>query len=128
TEQNAPQNPMTDFFKALTQAELKLTINKNTMEVTDVEGADSLIEKLGGTNTQLLPLLKSILSKDALKQMAEPTWGAFPTKEVKQGATWNKDSRLDLGGIGIYKTKYTYTLESDDAKQAKVKIDAKLSY
>jgi len=128
TEQNAPQNPMTDFFKALTQAELKLTINKNTMEVSDVEGADSLIEKLGGTNTQLLPLLKSILSKDALKQMAEPTWGAFPTKEVKTGGTWSKDSRLDLGGIGIYKTKYTYTLQNEDAKQATVKIDAKLSY
>jgi len=128
TEQNAPQNPMTDFFKALTQAELKLTINKNTMEVTDIEGADGLIEKLGGTNTQLMPLLKSILSKDALKQMAEPTWGAVPTKEVKQGSSWTKDVRLDLGGIGIYKTKYTYTLENEDAKQAKIKIDAALTY
>src|SRR5205823_6270815 len=128
TEQNAPQNPMTDFFKALTQAELKLTINKNTMEVTDVEGADALIEKLGGTNTQLIPLLKSILSKDALKQMAEPTWGAFPTKSIKKGETWTKDAKLDLGGIGSYKTKYTYTLESDSDKEAKIKVDATLTY
>lgn len=128
TDANAPANPMTDFFKALTQAELKLTVKKDSMEVTDIEGADGLIEKLGGANTQLLPLLKSILSKDALKQMAEPTWGAFPTKAVKAGEKWTKDSRLDLGGIGIYKTKYTYTVESDDAKQAKIKIDAKLAY
>jgi Family of unknown function (DUF6263) len=128
TDAASPANPMTDFFKALTQAELKLTINSKTMEVTKVEGASELIEKLGSTNTQLQPLLKSILSDAALKQMAEPTWGAFPTIAVKKGSTWNKNFNLDLGGIGSYDTKYTYTIESTDPKTGKVKVDAKLDY
>ncbi len=128
TDAQAPANPMTDFFKALTQAELKLTINSKKMEVTKIEGADGLIEKLGGTNAQLQPLLKSILSDAALKQMAEPTWGAFPIVPVKKGSTWDKKFNLDLGGIGTYDTKYTYTVESDDKTQAKVKVDAKLEY
>ena len=128
TDPNSAANPMTDFFKALTQAELKLTINSKTMEVTKIEGAEGLIEKLGGTNAQLQPLLKSILSDAALKQMAEPTWGAFPTKAVKKGSTWPKNFNLDLGGIGQYDTKYTYTVESDDKTQAKIKVEAKLEY
>lgn len=128
TDANAPANPMTDFFKALTQAELKLTINKKTMEVTKIEGASELIDKLGGTNAQLQPLLKSILSDAALKQMAEPTWGAFPTKAVKKGSTWNKNFNLDLGGIGTYDTKYTYTIDSDDKTSAKVGVKADLTY
>jgi hypothetical protein len=60
--------------------------------------------------------------------MAEPTWGAFPTIPIKKDTSWNKSYNLDLGGIGIYDTKYTYTVESIDKGTAKVKIDAKLEY
>jgi len=128
TEKEAPANPMTDFFKALTQAELKLTIDSKKMTVSRVDGASELIDKLGSTNTQLQPLLKSILSDAALKQMAEPTWGAFPTIPVKKDTSWTKSFNLDLGGIGTYDTKYTYTVESIDKGTAKIKIDAKLEY
>jgi hypothetical protein len=127
-EPNAPKNPMTDFFEALTKAELTLTVSKKNMSVQKVEGADSLIEKLSGTNAQLLPLLKSILSENALKQMAEPTWAAFPTEPVKKGSTWERKFTLDLGGIGTYDTKYNMTVESVDKAEGKVKIDAKLDY
>ncbi len=130
TDGQARKNPMTDFFDALTKAELKLVINSKTMEVTKIERADALITNLGGQNAQLQPLLKSILSDAALKQMAEPTWGAFPpTKSTKKGTTWEKKYNLDLGGIGSYDTKYVYTVESEDkAPQGKVKIEAKLEY
>src|SRR5258708_6404789 len=60
--------------------------------------------------------------------MTEPTWGAIPTKAVKKGDSWPKDLTLNLGGIGIYKTKYTYTLESDSDKEAKIGIKADLTY
>jgi hypothetical protein len=133
TDPQAPANPMTDFFKALTQAELTLKMNNKTMEVTEVKGATELIDKLGATNTQLAPLLKSILSDAALKQMAEPTWGAFPTGPtgpiaVKKGSTWDKKFTLDLGGIGKYDTKYTYTIDDMTKATGKVKIEAKLEY
>ena len=124
----ASKNPMTDFFNALLKSELTLTIDAKKLEVTKVEGASALIEKLSGTNVQLQPLLKSILSDEAIKQMTEPTWGAIPTKAVKVGDTWPKELVLNLGGIGTYKTKYTYTVDSDDAKEAKISIKADLTY
>jgi uncharacterized protein DUF6263 len=122
------KNPMTDFFNALLKSELTLTIDAKTLKVTDVKGASALIEKLSGTNIQLAPLLKSILSDDAIKQMTEPTWGAVPTTAVKKGDTWTKSLSLNLGGIGTYDTKYTYTLDSEDAKEAKIGIKADLTY
>lgn len=128
TDEKAPKNPMTDFFEALKQADLKLTINSKTLEVTKIEGEDTLIDKLTNTNPQLQPLLKSILSKEALKQMAEPTWGAVPTTSVKKGTSWDKKYTLDLGGIGTYDTKYTYTVAADDKDKGKVDIKADLTY
>ena len=98
TDGSGAQNPMTDFFKALLASELTLTINSKTLKVEDVEGAKELIDKLGGSNAQLTPLLNSILSKDALKQMAEPTWGALPDHAVAKGDTWGNSknpSKLD---------------------------------
>lgn len=131
TDDKIPANPMTDFFKTLKEAELKLTIDPKTMKVTKIEGAEGpggLIEKLGGQNQQLQPLLKSILSDAALKQMAEPMWGAFPNKAVKKGSAWDAKFQLDLGGIGIYDTEYKYTLEGVDKGLAKIKIEPSLTY
>ncbi len=119
-----PNNPMTDFFKKLQEADLKITIDPKEMKVKSIQGHDELIKKLGVTNPQMEPLLKSILSEEALKQMAEPTWGAFPTTAKKKGEDWKKTSILDLGPIGKYETTYKYTYEGGD----KVKIEADLTY
>jgi hypothetical protein len=117
---NQPRNPMTEFFQALVGSELTMTIDKD-LNVKKIEGADKLVEKLSQGNKQLEPLLKSILSDEALKQMAVPSWGAYPVAGKK---TWDRSSDLKLPGIGTYKTTYNYTQESDE----KVKIDAKLTY
>jgi hypothetical protein len=127
-EEKQPNNPMTDFFKKLLESKLKLTINPKDMTVVSIEGHEELVKKLGATNPQMEPLLKSILSKDALKQMAEPTWAALPTKEVKKGDTWKRESTLNLGPIGTYKTEYTYTYDGQEKNLDKIKIDAKLTY
>lgn len=123
-----PNNPMTDFFKKLLEADLKLTIDKATMKVTDITGHDDLIKKLGVTNPQMEPLLQKILSKEALKEMAEPTWGAFPTAAVTKGKDWKTKSKLNLGPIGIYETDYTYTYEGPDKLGEKIKVAAALTY
>ncbi len=128
TDDKQGNNPMTDFFKKLLEADLKITINPKTMEVKTIEGQEDLVKKLGATNTQMEPLLKSILSPDALKQMAEPTWGAFPTSAIKKGVPWSKDTVLKLGPIGSYKTKTTYTYEGPDKGGEKIKVDATLTY
>jgi hypothetical protein len=127
-DEKQPNNPMTDFFKKLLEAKLKLTVNPKTMKVESIEGHEDLIKKLGQTNPQMEPLLKSILSKDALTQMAEPTWAALPTQAVNKGDTWPKSSTLDLGPIGKYMTEYKYTYEGQEKGLDKIKIDAKLTY
>jgi hypothetical protein len=127
-DEKQANNPMTDFFKKLLEADLKLHVDADKMVVKKIEGQDELVKKLGVTNPQMEPLLKSILSEEALKQMAEPTWGAFPTDKVKKGDTWTKKSTLNLGPIGTYDTEYKYTLEGPDKGGEKIKIDATLTY
>src|SRR5262249_41556674 len=78
---------------------------------------------------QMEPLLKRILSDDALKQMAEPTFGLVPPTPVKQGASYTKQSKLNLGPIGSYETTFTYTYEGKDEKGLeKLKVGTALTY
>jgi hypothetical protein len=130
TEEKQAQNPMSDFFKALLGLKLTLTISPK-MEVVKIEGQEDFVKKLGQANPQMEPLLKNILSPDALKQMAEPTWGALPDKKVTKGDTWKKDnSVLDLGPIGKYTTNFTYTYDGLDEKTKldKISIKSELKY
>jgi len=128
TDEKQGNNPMTDFFKKLLEADLKITIDPKTMKVKKIEGHDDLIKKLGATNTQMEPLLKSILSEEALKNMAQPTWAAFPTTAKKKGESWPGESTLNLGPIGTYITKTNYTYEGPDKGGEKIKVDSTLTY
>jgi len=118
------QNPMTEFFKTLLDLELTFTIDKD-MNVKKIEGNDDFIKKLSKTNPQMEPLLKSILSEDALKKMTEPTLFAFPPAASK--TTWPRSSTLTLGPIGSYKTDYSFTRGGKDKESGKEKIEIKQS-
>jgi hypothetical protein len=132
TDEKAPKNPMSDFFEALTKpgAELKFHIKPGDFKVQKIEGREEFIKKLSSTNPQIDALLKSILSESALKQMAEPTWAAFPNEEAKKSEaykknkSWDASSTLNLGPIGIYTFKNTYTWGDKE----KIKIESKLEY
>jgi len=86
-------NPLADFFKALVGSKFKLTIGPD-MKVSKVEGRKEFLDKLVNANQQMKPLLESILSEDALKQMADPSFAAIPNKEVKKDETWEYKSKL----------------------------------
>jgi hypothetical protein len=121
-------SPLAEYFKLLIGAEFKLTIDK-TMKVTKVDNRDEFLRKLGGANSAMEPLLKKILNDDALKQMADPTFGMIPNKEVTKGETWKKESKLQLGPIGGYNNTYTYTFDGKDANGiATIKVETKLNY
>jgi uncharacterized protein YajQ (UPF0234 family) len=128
TAENQPPNPMTDFFKALLNLDIKFTVDPKTMKVEKIEGNQDLIKNLSKTNPQMEPLLKSILSEDALKKMAEPTLFAFPTKAVKAGDSWKKESTLDLGPIGSYKHAYNFKYLGQDKGLEKVEVKLDLDY
>jgi len=132
-----PANPLTDFFAALVGTEFTLTISKKDedyMKITKIEGRKEFIDKLVKTNQQLDTLLKQILSEEALKQMADPTFAAIPSKKelrekgVKAGETWDNTSKLDMGPIGTYTTTSKYTLKEVKDKKATIDVVTSLKY
>jgi hypothetical protein len=126
----AANNPLADFFKALIGSEFILTITPE-MKVTKVDGRDEFLKKLINTNQQMEPLLKQILSEEALKQMADPAFSMVPEKPVKAGDKWTRTSKLNMGPIGTYESTYTFTFEGLDEKDknlAKIKVTTDLKY
>jgi hypothetical protein len=123
----AGNNPLAEFFKALKGSEFKLTIGPD-MRVTKVEGRKEFLDKLVAANQQMKPLLDQILSEDALKQMADPTFAIVPNKEVKKDETWEYKTKLNLGPIGSYDTKYTYKYLGEEKSLYKIGITADLKY
>jgi hypothetical protein len=126
---DSPQgNPLGDFFNKLKDSEFTITIDKNN-KVVKVEGRDAFVNKLIGANPQMENLLKKILSEDALKEMAEPTFAVVPTKDVAKGNSWTRDSKIDMGPLGKYENNYKYTFEGQGAdKLDLIKVDTTTKY
>src|SRR5208337_1346976 len=115
TNPGAGNNPLGEFFKALVDSKFTLTVTPSPeLKVTKVEGRKEFVDKLGATNPGMKPLLDSILSEDALKQMADPSFQAIPNKEVTKGDSWKNTTTLSLGPIGSYETTYEYKYEGKD--------------
>jgi Family of unknown function (DUF6263) len=128
TKDTGGTNPLSDFFKALVGSEFTLTIDKD-MKITKIEGRDEFLKKLVKENQAMEPLLKTILSDEALKQMSDPAFAAIPDKPVKKGDTWDKKSSLNMGPIGSFETNYKYTYDGPDEKKLqKIKVDTTLKY
>jgi hypothetical protein len=127
-ESSVANNPLGDFFKALVGSEFTVTLNTKEQKVTKIEGRDEFVKKLSNANPQMQQILSQILSEQALKEIAEPTFAAIPNKEVAKGDTWNRENNLDLGPIGKYTNVYKYTFEGLDGKLDKIKVETTLKY
>ena len=79
TKDSPAANPLSDFFKALVGSEFTLTVSPD-FKVTKIEGRDEFLKKLVTANQQMEPMLKQILSDEALKQMADPAFSVVPNK------------------------------------------------
>ncbi len=121
-------NPLSEFFKALINSTFTVTLDPKTYQITEIDGRDEFVKKLVQANKQMQPLLDKILSKDALKEMAAPTFAAIPTEPVEKDKTWKKETTLDMGPIGKYKNEYTYTYKGADKNIDKIDVDSKLTY
>jgi hypothetical protein len=130
TAPTAQNTALSEFFRALVGSEFRLTLDKEN-KVVKIEGRDDFLRKLTSANQQMESLLKSILTEEALKQMADPTFGVTPPGPKAKGETWEKESSLNLGPIGSYKCKYTYKYEGQDDKNkdlAKISVETALTY
>lgn len=123
-------NPLSEFFKALVGSSFTVTLDPKTLQITDIKGREEFVKKLIQANRQMEPLLNKILSEDALREMAEPTFTIVPHETIEKGKEWKKETTLDMGPIGKYKNEYTYKYEGPDDKTKLDKIDVqtKLTY
>jgi len=111
-------NPgLMDFFKNLEGAEFNVTLNTKTWKVEKVDGKDEFIKKLGQGNAQMDSLLKKIMTDDALKQMADPTYNLIPDAPKAAKEAWEKKQTLGLGPIGSYEVTYKFTYTGKDANK-----------
>lgn len=138
TAKDAADNPLSSFFKPLVGTAFTITLSKPDLKVTEIKGRDEFVKKLTEANPQMATLLKNILSDDQLKQMSEPAFAVVPGpgKKVKANDTWTRESKLNMGPIGSYNTKYTYkyvapekrTIDGKEANLHKVDMTTELTY
>jgi hypothetical protein len=111
-------NPgLMDFFRSLEGAEFAVTLNTKDWKVEKVEGKEEFIKKLGAGSAQMDSLLKKIMTDDALKQMADPTYGLIPAEPKAVNETWENKQTLNLGPIGAYEVTYKFTYKGKDSAQ-----------
>ena len=127
---NNASNPLSEFFKALVGSKFTITLDPKTLKITKIEGRKEFVDKLVQANKQMQPLLDKILSEDALREMAEPTFAVITNEAVEKGKQWKKETKLDMGPIGTYKNEYTYTYDGTDdkSKTDKITVVTKLTY
>lgn len=111
---------LSDFFKSLKGSEFTITLAKGKVE--KIEGRDEFLKKLGAANQQMESVIKTILTEEALKQMADPAFGFLPPEGKKVGDKWDNKVTMNLGPIGTYETTYTYTFKSKDPANADLNI------
>jgi hypothetical protein len=130
TKEATANNPLGDFFKALVGSKFTITLDTKELKVTDMQGRDEFLKKLVAANPGMKQLLDTILSQEALKEMAEPTFAVLPTRKGEK--KWKRVTNLDMGPIGKYINTYNYTLEGTDGTgdkaMAKIKVDTVLEY
>jgi hypothetical protein len=126
---DSPQgNPLSDFFNKLKDSKFTITLNTKDNRVTKVEGRDEFVGKLIGANPSMENLLKKILSEDALKEMAEPTFAAVPVGEVTKGKSWTRPAKIDMGPLGRYENEYKYTYDGAAGDIHTIKVDITAKY
>jgi hypothetical protein len=132
TKDTQANNPLGDFFKALVGSTFTLELDLKKYEVVKMDGRDEFLKKLTAANPQMKPLLDTILSEKALKEMAEPVFNVVPIKDVAKGDKWEKKTSLDMGPIGKYDNTYNYKYEGPDGTGDKavelIKVDTTLNY
>ena len=124
-------NPgLAEFLRNLVGLEFTITYGKD-MAVDKVEGVEQAIDKLKTVNSQMEPVLKAILSDEAVKEMTDPTAGLTAPAGKAPGEKWEKKSTVSMGPIGSYDRVTNYTYEGKDAANKeldRVKIEPKLTY
>ncbi|MGH7223657.1 MAG: DUF6263 family protein [Gemmataceae bacterium] len=127
TAANHPRNSVHDFFKALVGAEFKLSLDARTLEIIHIDGREKFVKKLAAANKQMKPLIDKILSEDALKEMADASFGLL-MGPARPGDSWTKRRQVDMGPIGIYQNNLRCTYDGREDKLDKITVKITTKY
>ncbi len=88
-------------------------------QVSKVEGADKLLDKLARDDTARRAALAEALSPEAIAASVSQSLGLLAGKAVKTGAEWETGGELKLGALGRLKLERKCKLESVENRGAK---------
>jgi hypothetical protein len=122
-------SPLADFFKALLSCKVTLKVESHAIDglkVTSADGLDALIAKAAGDNAQMKSLLEQTLNLETFSQSLATSVGPFPLndEEFKKGS-WTRTSVMNMGYIGRYDNKMTYTPDTRDKTRVNIKATMK---
>lgn len=127
TAASNPPNPLYDFFKELVGAEFKLSLDVKTLEVLHIDGREKLVKKLAAAKKQMKPLIDTVLSEEAVKEMVDASFGLL-MGPARPGDSWIKRRQLDMGPIGIYQNILRCTYEGTEDKLDKISLKITTKY
>jgi hypothetical protein len=110
-----------DFYKTLVGAEFHVTLNQE-LTVQKVEGREALSAKIASTSPATVTLLPQLLSSYAMNQLTDTSFAVFHDKPVRKGDSWTTKTKLDMGQIGDYETRYKYIYEGQQDKRHRIKV------
>lgn len=128
-EPDGPLAAMAGIFKAMTDGEIKMTLN-NRGEVLEFKMPEKLMDELkniGGAAAGGFG--GNMFSEDSLKNMFNQSTLILPKEIPVPGeTTWNRNMDMKLGPMGTMKnnTKFTYLGKSGDFDKIDMKMDMKL--
>ncbi len=123
-----PDSPLAATFKALSEGEIKMTMNLRG-ELTDIIMPEKLIEELKKQSSSNSELFGNLFSDDAFKDMINQSAMILPREAPIAGkSTWERNLDKKMGTQGVLKntTKYTYAGKSESFDKIVMKMDMKL--
>ncbi|HQR06117.1 MAG TPA: DUF6263 family protein [Gemmatales bacterium] len=128
-EPDGPLAAMAGIFKAMTEGEMKMTMNTRG-EVSDFKMPEKLIDELKNISGGAAGGFGgNMFSEDALKNMFNQSSLILPKEVAVAGeTTWNRNMDMKLGAMGTMKnnTKYTYVGKSGEFDKIDMKMDMKM--
>jgi RNA polymerase sigma factor (sigma-70 family) len=121
---NAP-SVLGDFYKSLVGSEFRVTLDQR-YRVRQVEGADAFIKKALPVSPDVRTGWAEVVSVDALRRTAEPSFPALPPGPVRRGDSWVRKDDVDLGPLGRYRATHVYTYEGRDGRLDRITLETTL--
>lgn len=109
--------PPTDekFNQQLVGVSFKVTLGP-AGDVLKFEGYEELVKKIAGDDAAAQKVVKATLSEENLKRAASDLFSFLPDKALKM---WDRRSDINLGPLGSFDAKKSYTMEGKQTVEGK---------